>query len=239
AWSGLPMADGGGVVMCCQGRAPLTSKPLVGPAVVEFAVIAAVVALDGAGVTRVHRRPNNCDACNRANEPDIFVNYRKTDTRFGAAATYELLAGRFGQERIFLDNQSIRPGAVYSRQLREALESMRVLLVLIGPRWLAVDPRSPGGGQLIQRENDWVRREIRRAIGRAVPIIPVLLDGARMPDPDLLPSDIRRLVLHQFVEIRHRSLGTDVRRLAEHLCEMLPGGCRPGTAGVASRMKGP
>lgn len=212
--------------MCYQVRVPLNSKPLVEPTVVEFAVVATVVVADAAGFTRVPRRPDNCDACNRTDEPDIFVNYRRTDTQFGAAATYELLAGRLGRERIFLDNQSIRPGAVYSRQLRNALESMRVLLVLIGPRWLAVDPRSPGA-LLIQRENDWVRREIRRAIGRAVPIIPVLLDGARMPDPDPLPSDIRGLVLHQFVEIRHRSLGADVRRLADRLGELLPGGADP------------
>lgn len=66
---------------------------------------------------------------------DIFVNYRTADARYGAAATYELLADRFERERIFLDNQSMRPGAKYPAELRAALESMRVLLVLIGPRW--------------------------------------------------------------------------------------------------------
>jgi TIR domain len=200
--------------MCCQERLPSNTKPLVEPVVVGFAV----VAVDGTGVRRGLDR---CDSCNHKNKPDIFVSYRKTDARFGAAATYELLAGRFGRERIFLDHQSIRPGVVYTRRLREALQSMRVLLVLIGPRWLAVDPRPPGH-LLVQRENDWVRREIRCAIGRAVPIVPILLDGTRMPDPDLLPSDIRRLALHQFVEIHHRSLGADVRRLGDHLCELLP-----------------
>ena len=34
---------------------------------------------------------------------DIFVNYRSADARFGAAATYELLANRFDRNRIFLD----------------------------------------------------------------------------------------------------------------------------------------
>jgi hypothetical protein len=77
---------------------------------------------------------------------DVFINYRTVDVGFGAAAVYELLAERFGKDRIFLDNQSMAPGDDYPRALRVALESMRVLLVLIGPRWLDVDPdnRQPG-----------------------------------------------------------------------------------------------
>ena len=80
---------------------------------------------------------------------DIFINYRKVDTAFGAAATYELLAERLGKDRIFLDNQSLRPGAAYPRSLRSALESTRVLLVLIGPGGWVTDPS--GGGQPADR----------------------------------------------------------------------------------------
>lgn len=151
---------------------------------------------------------------------DIFVSYRKADARFGAAATYELLASRFGRDRIFLDNQSMRPGSIYPQRLREALECMRVLLVLIGPQWLADDPRSPGR-PLVHRETDWVRREIHRAFARAVPVIPVLLDGARLPDSSALPEDIRQLVQCQIAEVRHRHLGADLSRLADAIEDLL------------------
>lgn len=151
---------------------------------------------------------------------DIFVNYRTADTRFGAAATYELLASRFGEERIFLDNQSMGPGSIYPQRIREALESARVLLVLIGPRWLAADPRSPGR-LLIHRENDWVRREIRTAFGRGVTVVPVLLDGARLPDPAVLPEDVVPLVYRQAMEVRHRHLGADIRKLADIVDDLL------------------
>lgn len=57
-------------------------------------------------------------------------------------ATCELLAERFGRDRVRLDNQSMAPGAGYPAMLRSAPESMRVLLVLIGPEWLSADPAS-------------------------------------------------------------------------------------------------
>lgn len=151
---------------------------------------------------------------------DIFVSYRKSDARFGAAAVYELLTHRFGKERIFLDNQSMLPGSIYPQRLREALNSVRVLLVLIGPNWLAIDPTSPNRF-LIQHENDWVRHEIRNAVARCITIVPVLLDGASLPGADELPEDVRPLVHRQFVEVRHRYLGADIKRLADVIDELL------------------
>lgn len=160
---------------------------------------------------------------------DVFINYRTADVPFGAAATYELLAERFGNDRIFLDNQSMPPGVDYPQLLRSALESMWVLLVLIGPNWLSADPAS-GGRLLIERDGDWVRYEIRRALERAVPIVPILLDGTALPDPAMLPPDVRRLVHHQTAEVRHQHLGADVDQLARRLANLLPAGRRPDIA---------
>lgn len=151
--------------------------------------------------------------------PDVMVNYRTADARFGAAATFELLALRFGKHRMFLDNQSIAPGASYVAELWQALESISVLLVMIGPEWLD-DPKTRGR-RLIERDDDWVRREIRRAIERDIHIIPVLLDGCALPDPAVLPQDIRALVGHQAVAVHHDHLGEDVGRLADHLATLL------------------
>lgn len=150
---------------------------------------------------------------------DVFINYRTADARFGAAAAFELLARRFGRSRVFLDNQSMRPGAIYPEQIRSALSSMRVLLVLIGPDWMTgPDAESPP----IHHESDWVRREIRVAIRREVPIVPVLLDGAVLPDPRQLPADVRPMLLHQTAQVRHRSLGADIESLARQVARFVP-----------------
>lgn len=152
---------------------------------------------------------------------EIFVSYRNADARFGAAAVYELLAARFDRELIFLDNQSISPGADYPDRLRAALESVRVLLVLIGPRWLMPDPGAPDHLP-IQHEQDWVRLELRRAFERSVRVVPILFDGTRLPDPDALPEDVRQLVFCQAVEVSHLRLGEDIARLVDRLAELLP-----------------
>jgi tetratricopeptide (TPR) repeat protein len=165
-------------------------------------------------------------------EFDVFISYRKADMAFGAAAVYEMLTERFGRDRVFLDNQSMRPGVAYPQSLRSALESMRVLLVLIGPGWLGDDPAG-SGLLLIERDGDWVRGEIRRALERAVPIVPVLLDGTALPKREKLPADVRRLTHHQVAEVRHRYLGADIRRLADRVAELLgAGGPGATTAGA-------
>jgi tetratricopeptide (TPR) repeat protein len=153
--------------------------------------------------------------------PDVMVSYRSADARFGAAATFELLSAHIGRDRLFLDNQSIPPGASYVSELTRALESISVLLVLIGPAWLADDPRTPGR-LLVSREDDWVRGEVRRALEREVHVIPVLLDGTSLPDVARLPHDIRGLVQRQAVEVRHHRLGDDVRSLSTYLEALLP-----------------
>lgn len=144
---------------------------------------------------------------------DVFVNYRTVDERFGAAYAHDALARRFGRDRIFLDHVSIAPGERYASRLRDALEQAQVLVVLVGPEWLADEPGT--GVRLIDREDDWVRKEIRRALEREIKIIPVLLDGTAMPGAHALPSDIRGLVTRQAVEVRHRSLQSDLARLGD------------------------
>lgn len=168
---------------------------------------------------------------------DIFINYRTVDAAFGAAATYELLAERLGKQRIFLDNQSLAPGHEYPRSLRAALESSRVLLVLIGPNWMSADPA--GSRLLIERDRDWVRYEIRRALERETAVIPVLLDDAGLPDPAHLPLDIRRLVHHQTMRIRHEHLSADVDRLADRVAGLVPAPVRPSGRTVPQQLPAP
>lgn len=136
---------------------------------------------------------------------DVFINYRTADAGYGAAACYELLATAFGGKRVFRDCVSMRPGELYPQAIGQALEQARILLILIGPHWLAEDPA--GGGRLVDREDDWVRREIRRAFERGIPVVQVLLDGARPVEADELPLDIARLALCQAAYVAHRSLG--------------------------------
>ncbi|MFD9719078.1 tetratricopeptide repeat protein [Streptomyces sp. NPDC059076] len=151
---------------------------------------------------------------------DVFVNYRTADTGYGAAACYELLSDAFGAARIFRDCVTMLPGEPYPDAIRAALEQTRILLVLIGPDWFVEDPDS--GRRLVDREDDWVRREIRRAFERGIPVVQVLLDGAEPVEATQLPTDIARLAHSQAAHINHRTLGDDVRVLADRISTLVP-----------------
>ena len=153
---------------------------------------------------------------------DIFVSYRADDARYGAAGCYELLSSRFGSSRVFRDCVSLDPGQRYPEAIRQALEEMQVLVALIGPGWLAIDPGAAPGKRLIDRGHDWVRSEIRRAFVRGVPVIPVLLDGTTLPPREQLPADIADLTLRQAEHVQHRTFGSDIGRLADGIANSVP-----------------
>ncbi|MDN3358227.1 tetratricopeptide repeat protein [Actinomadura sp. DC4] len=153
---------------------------------------------------------------------DVFVNYRTADAAHGAAAAYELLSARFGADRVFRDCVSMSPGEVYPAAIREHLESARVLLVLIGDGWFARTGGRFRRRRLVDDRRDWVRREIRRALERGIPVVPVLLDGAPPPSADELPGDVAPLAHRQAAQVSHRTLGEDIARLADRVAGLVP-----------------
>ena len=60
-----------------------------------------------------------------------------------------------------------------------------------------------------------MHEEIAAALKRGVTVIPVLIEGAALPRGDLLPEDIRELVLHQKHGVTHENFGRDVAGLVE------------------------
>jgi tetratricopeptide (TPR) repeat protein len=159
---------------------------------------------------------------------DIFVNYRSVDVPTGAAACYELLSRRFGTGRVFRDCDSILPGEPYPAAIRQQLDEARVLLVFVGPHWLAPDPGAAAGTRLVDRPGDWVRREIRHAFTRDIVVVPVLFDGVAPPTAAELPGDIARLANCQAVRVDHRTFGADAARLADRIAARVPELLLPG-----------
>src|SRR5919197_991933 len=98
----------------------------------------------------------------------VFVNYRAKVNPLGAAGIHDMLARRFGGDRVFRDSVSMAAGEHYPQMLRESLEQADVLVAVIGPRWNELTDQH--GRLLIQHERDWVRWEIARAIERGIPI---------------------------------------------------------------------
>lgn len=97
-----------------------------------------------------------------------------------------------------------------------ALESLRasaVVLVVVGPRW--ADAASPAGGPALADPEDPVRQELLAAIERRLPMLVVLVRGARMVRAADLPPELTPIAQRPSVEIQAARWEFDVAALVE------------------------
>jgi hypothetical protein len=129
----------------------------------------------------------------------IFINYRREETAYAAGWLYDRLAGHFGGGQVFKDVDSIQPGDDFIEVIARAVGSCDVLLALIGDEWMTITDTQ--GRRRLDSSGDFVRLEIEAALSRKVRVIPVLVDGARMPRADELPDSLAALVRRQALEL--------------------------------------
>ncbi|MFE2018062.1 toll/interleukin-1 receptor domain-containing protein [Streptomyces sp. NPDC059499] len=126
----------------------------------------------------------------------VFINYRRSPRATDAVHRLRHRLGRhFGDAQVFLDTSSMLPGSRYPNDLRARVHDCEVLLVTIPEGWL--EARDPTGARSLDRPGDWVRHEIELALAAGKTVIPLLLDAAEPPSPELLPTSIRDLSLRQ------------------------------------------
>ena len=138
----------------------------------------------------------------------VFISYRRQDTAASAVGIGQYLENEFGRKNVYVDVDT-HAGAKYATVIEKRLAECRVLLVLIGPDWVK-----------LQKANDWVQREIAYALKRDITVIPVLINGAQLPEKELLPDDIQGLLDHQAASVsiagfRHEMAGLvkDIRSI--------------------------
>lgn len=156
----------------------------------------------------------------------IFINYRRADTRWAASRLFDDLGRRFGVNRLYMDVDSIPAGADFVTHLSEHVDQCAAVLVLIGRDWLTLETAE--GKRRIDDPSDFVTFEITRALERGIPVVPVLVDGAEMPDAAALPEAIRPLCRRQAVRIGHESYRGDFDQIAAAISPLVGGGRRKG-----------
>lgn len=149
----------------------------------------------------------------------IFISYRRADTSGHAGRISDDLRRRFGRSVAFRDIDSIEIGRDFVQALEQAIHSARVCIVLIGDTWLT--EHSEKGVRRLEDSDDHVRNEIEMALAdKSVSVIPVLVEGARMPDESELPESIRSLARLQAIELSERRWDYDMRELMSILENM-------------------
>jgi TIR domain len=141
----------------------------------------------------------------------IFISYRREETAYPAGWLYDRLDDRFGGGQVFKDVDSIPLGDDFMEAITRAVGSCDVLLALIGDRWVTVTDER--GHRRLDDPDDFVRLEIEAALARNVRVIPVLVDGARMPRVDELPGSLISLVRRQALELSPSRFDSDTNRL--------------------------
>lgn len=147
--------------------------------------------------------------------PEIFLSYRRDDSRSATGRLADGLQSVFGRERVFRDLDSIAPGQDFEAALARAIAGASVMLAVIGPR--SLDMVDAQGRRRLDDPQDVVRREIEAALTAGLPVIPVLVEGARMPTPEALPTSLAAFARCQAVSLDDAVWRDQVARLVAEL----------------------
>src|SRR5271165_605436 len=146
---------------------------------------------------------------------DVFISYRREDSWL-ARLIYDRVKRRLGP-RVFFDVDKIKPGGEFAKIISQSVSRCGSLVAIIGKGWLTARNR-----QRLNDDNDYVRIEISTALIRAIPVIPVVDDGAGWPRQEYLPDALKPLLGLQVLPISHERFDSDAKRLIDTLLPRAP-----------------
>jgi hypothetical protein len=118
----------------------------------------------------------------------LIISYRRADSTAITGRIRDRLVGQYGASSVFMDVEDIPFGSDFRDHIRNELLRSDLLLVVVGREWLG---KNVDGTARIQSETDPVRIEVETALQNAIPIIPVLVNGAQVPEPSDLPESLK------------------------------------------------
>src|SRR6266481_170049 len=149
----------------------------------------------------------------------IFISYRREESRWIARSLYDRLSGRFDRKQIFMDIDAIALGDDFVKAIEKTVGECDVLIAVIGTHWL--NCKDEEDSRRLDNPEDFVRREIATALKRDIRVIPVLVDGASMPRSTDLPDDLKPLVRRNALRVSDTGFDDDCRRLAAAVEQVL------------------
>ena len=148
---------------------------------------------------------------------NIFINYRRDESGHVAGRLHDALAPKFGRNKLFMDVDNIPVGRDFEEYLKSQVAACDAMLAVIGPNWLAA--KDDTGKRRLDNPDDFIVIEIGTALTRNIPVVPVLVDGARMPKASELPDSLKLLARRQAIQVRHTNFRSDAEALVKRLRE--------------------
>jgi len=157
----------------------------------------------------------------------IFISYRRDDEPGAAGRLYDSLVRELGERSVFIDVDGIAPGTDFVRVIEDVLQRSDVMVAIVGRHWLA--PKETGGRPRLEDPDDFVRLEIGSALKRSaehgdIRLLPLCVEGARMPRAEELPSELAAFARLQAFTLSHVTWRRDFARLLDWL------GAQPASA---------
>jgi hypothetical protein len=149
----------------------------------------------------------------------IFISYRREESRWSARSLYDRLCAHFDRKRIFIDIDAIALGEDFVKAIERTVSECDVLIAVIGARWLT--SKDEHDVRRLDNPEDFVRKEIATALKREIRVIPVLMDGASMPQSTELPDDLKPLIRRNALQVTDTGFDSDCRRLAATIQQIL------------------
>jgi TIR domain len=154
-----------------------------------------------------------------AAKKSVFISYRRQDSPHITGRIYDRLAARFGRDAVFKDVDDTPLGLDFREHLHQQTGRCEVFVAVIGKNW---NPPSVSGGSRLSDPGDHLRIEIEAALGRGIPLIPVLVDGASMPAERDLPDSIELLAYRNGIQVRQDpDFHHDIDRLIRGIEQLL------------------
>ncbi len=125
--------------------------------------------------------------------PQIFISYRRSDSEEISNSLFRDLSRRFGIASVFLDSARISGGEKFPRQIEYRLEDADIVLVVIGANWEKVASECESKPRIFN-EDDWVRREILRALELNKVVVPLRINSRDMPKEAAIPIELKGLL---------------------------------------------
>ncbi len=124
-------------------------------------------------------------------------------------------------QSVLRDVDSIPLGVDFRAYLDEQVAKCDVFLAVIGRDWMKAKGRK--GKSRLDDPGDFVRIEIESALTRQIPVIPVLVRGAKIPEAERLPPSMQSLSYRNGIVVRpDPDFHKDMDRLIVHLKQLVP-----------------
>ena len=128
--------------------------------------------------------------------PSIYVSYSRSDAPSTVWRVVELLVEHYGDRAV----QGSPPSGT---DIEEDVAQSALVVAVIGPRW----------AKLTGHDLDLVSRELEAALGRRIPILPVIVEGATWPPQGDLPGALKKIAAISAPKVGDETFDDDMYRL--------------------------